>query len=60
MGFMKLRLEILPLVCVLNSSQIKDLNLPNLPEWLPVYKQNENKIDYLKNVGLPFQSFEGL
>ncbi|WP_299715250.1 tetratricopeptide repeat protein [uncultured Tenacibaculum sp.] len=38
-------------VSILTKEQIKDLNLPDTPEWLSVYKQGSEKVGYLKNEG---------
>lgn len=38
-------------VYILNESQIKSLELSNNPEWLKIYKSDENTAEYMKNVG---------
>lgn len=38
-------------VTLLSKQQIEDLELPEVPEWLAIYKENENTIEYLKNEG---------
>lgn len=42
------------LVSVLNEDQISALNLPNKPEWLSIYKEDAEKVEYLKNEGYHF------
>lgn len=36
---------------ILTESEIKQLNLPNQPDWLKFYKSNENTVSYYKNIG---------
>lgn len=51
-GFMKYRLKPnTSLVSILTKEQISALNLPKQPKWLSVYKDNSNKVNYLKNEG---------
>lgn len=51
-GFMKYRLEPnTSLVSVLTENQISALNLPKEPEWLLIYKEGSDQIDYLKQEG---------
>lgn len=38
-------------VAVLNTKQKKDLNLPEEPQWLSVYKGSDTDVDYLKQIG---------
>jgi tetratricopeptide (TPR) repeat protein len=42
------------LVSVLNKEQISALKLPEQPEWLSIYKEGSNEVDYLKNEGYHF------
>ena len=49
---MKYRLEPnTSLVSVLTENQISALNLPKEPEWLSIYKEGSDKVDYLKQEG---------
>jgi tetratricopeptide (TPR) repeat protein len=51
-GFMKVRLTPkTSLVTVLNKKQMTELNLPEVPDWLSVYKEGANEINYLKSIG---------
>ncbi|RCU56371.1 tetratricopeptide repeat protein [Oceanihabitans sediminis] len=51
-GFMKYRLEPnTSLVSVLTDNQISALNLPKEPEWLSIYKEGSDQVDYLKQEG---------
>lgn len=51
-GFMKYRLESnTSLVSVLTDNQISMLNLPKEPEWLSIYKNDSDQVDYLKQEG---------
>ena len=43
-------------VHILTENEIKQLNLPNQPEWLKSYKTNENSVSYLKNIGFHFNA----
>jgi len=38
-------------VHILTANEIKQLNLPNQPDWLKLYKSNENTVIYYKNIG---------
>ena len=38
-------------VCLLDESQIKNLELPNPPKWLDAYKVNESSVEYLRDIG---------
>lgn len=54
-GFMKYRLEAnTSLVSVLNENQVSALNLPKEPEWLSIYKEGSDQVDYLKQEGYHF------
>lgn len=54
-GFMKYRLEPnTSLVSVLTENQITALNLPEVPEWLAIYKENSDQVDYLIHEGYHF------
>lgn len=51
-GSMKVRLTPkTSLVAVLNKNQITELNLPETPDWLSIYKKDSNKVSYLKSIG---------
>jgi tetratricopeptide (TPR) repeat protein len=51
-GFMKYRLEPnTSLVSILTENQISALNLPKEPEWLSIYKERSDQVDYLKQEG---------
>jgi len=51
-GSMKYRLEPnTSLVSVLNKEQISILELPEVPDWLSIYKTNSDKVNYNKNEG---------
>ncbi len=51
-GSMKVRLTPkTSLVTVLNKKQITELNLPETPDWLSIYKKGSNKVSYLKSIG---------
>lgn len=54
-GFMKYRLKPnTSLVSVLTENQISKLNLPREPEWLSIYKERSDQVDYLKQLGYHF------
>ncbi|RRO16547.1 tetratricopeptide repeat protein [Flavobacteriaceae bacterium 14752] len=54
-GLMKYRLEPnTSLVSVLTENQISALNLPKEPEWLSIYKERSDQVDYLKKEGYHF------
>ncbi|MCH2192598.1 tetratricopeptide repeat protein [Kordia sp.] len=38
-------------VSILTTEQIKELGLPEQPEWLKIYKRNSEKVSYLKSIG---------
>lgn len=38
-------------VHILSEKELKQLNLPNQPDWLKLYKPNENTVSYFKNIG---------
>lgn len=38
-------------VYILNESQIQTLELSNTPEWLEIYKSNEDTAEYMKDIG---------
>ncbi|MUU79722.1 tetratricopeptide repeat protein [Winogradskyella endarachnes] len=38
-------------VAIINEEQIKELNLPSTPAWLEIYKNNEDSVEYLKQIG---------
>ena len=51
-GFMKYRLEPnTSLVSVLTENQVSALNLPKEPDWLSIYKEDSDQINYLKQEG---------
>lgn len=43
-------------VAVLSDEQISQLELPKEPEWLAVYKEDSDKVEYLKNIGFHFNA----
>jgi len=54
-GYMKTRLEPNTAhVHILNNEQVKQLDLPEQPDWLKFYKSNEDDISYLRKVGYLF------
>ena len=38
-------------VAVISSDQKKELNIPDPPEWMAVYKEDEGTVLYMKNIG---------
>lgn len=36
---------------ILTPQQVKELGLPEQPDWLKIYKQDAKKVSYLKNIG---------
>lgn len=38
-------------VAIINSKQLKELNLPLFPDWLEIYKSDEDNVEYLKQIG---------
>ena len=42
------------LVTVLNESQINQLKLPRVPQWLEIYKKDEGSVNFLKQIGYHF------
>lgn len=54
-GSMKYRLETnTSLVSILSKDQISDLELPEAPKWLSIYKENSDEVGYNKNEGYHF------
>jgi tetratricopeptide (TPR) repeat protein len=43
-------------VAVLSEKQVSELELPNVPEWLAVYKEGSDKVGYLKNIGFHYNA----
>jgi len=43
-------------VAVLSEKQVSELELPNVPEWLEVYKEDSDKVRYLKNIGFHYNA----
>src|SRR5690606_643211 len=38
-------------VTILNPNQIEQLGVKTIPDWLKIYKNNENSVEYLKQMG---------
>lgn len=43
-------------VHILTEDELKQLNLPNQPDWLKHYKTNENTVSYFKNIGFHYNA----
>ena len=43
-------------VAVLSDEEVKQLNLPEVPDWLKYYKENENENSYLVRIGFLYNS----
>lgn len=43
-------------VAILSEKQILELELPKVPEWLSIYKRDEDKVNYLKNIGYHYNA----
>lgn len=43
-------------VHILTDNELKQLNLPNQPDWLKHYKTNENTVSYYKNIGFHYNA----
>ena len=43
-------------VAVLSEKQVSELELPNVPEWLAIYKEGSDKVGYLKNIGFHYNA----
>lgn len=43
-------------VHLLSENEMKQLNLPNQPDWLQFYKTNENTVSYYKNIGFHYNA----
>lgn len=41
-------------VHILTKDELKQLNLPNQPDWLQNYKSNDNTVAYFKNIGFHY------
>jgi tetratricopeptide (TPR) repeat protein len=54
-GYMKTRLEPNTAnVHILNDEEVKQLGLPEQPDWLIYYKSNEDEVSYLTRIGYHF------
>lgn len=43
-------------VHILSENEVKQLNLPNQPDWLKFYKTNDNTVSYYKNIGYHYNA----
>ena len=42
------------LVAIIPSEKLKELKLPETPDWLKYYKENKDSVSYLKNIGFHY------
>lgn len=59
-GFVKHRLDnSYRNMAVIPNEKVKELGLEIIPGWLSAYKTNENSVEYMKNIGLHYNSVGG-